>query len=150
MKLSEIVFLLVVSAAAVGLCLHGWLVERQAPMVILPPAGIVTLLVLFSALRAWRTLRSAPGAPDFTLLQQYWDELRGTFRSLLWCLSTLPLILLLGYPLGLGAFAALLARGHGRGWRASLAAGACTCAVTWLVARWLLGVRLALLPEWLV
>src|SRR3546814_14563037 len=85
-------------------------------------------LVLFSARRAWRPLGSAPGASDFTLLRQYWGELRGIFRGLLWCLSTLPLILLLGYPLGLGAFAALLARGHGRGWRASLAAGVCTCA----------------------
>lgn len=150
MKLSEVVFLLLVPLTAVALCLHGWLVEGQAPMVILPPAGVATLLVLLSALRAWRTLRSAEGESEFTLLRQYWSELRGSFRGLLWCFSALPLILLLGYTPGLGAFAALVAQGQGRGWRASLAAGTLTGAATWLIARWLLGVRLAVLPEWLL
>lgn len=149
MKLSELLFLALVAAAVTALCLHAWLVERQSAMVILPPAGIAAALVLLAAVRAWRTLRLAEAGAQVALQQRYWKELRETFPGLLWCLAALPLILLLGYLLGLTVFAVVFARGHGSGWPASLASGAFAFAASWLLARLLLSVPLEILPPWL-
>ncbi|HMA16300.1 MAG: hypothetical protein ACM35H_15165 [Bacteroidota bacterium] len=149
MKLSEIIFLLLISAAVTALCLHAWLVERQSTMVILPPAGIAATLVLLCIIRGWRTLRLEEGAAQSTLQYRYWKELRETVPGLLWCLLALPFILLLGYPLGLAGFAVVFARGHGSGWPASLASGGFAFAATWMLTRALLSAPLDVVPWWL-
>lgn len=149
MKLAEIVFLLIVSAVVAALCLHGWLVEGYGPTVMLPPAGIALVLVVLAALRAWLTLAEGDGDGQAALQLAYWQELRGTAKGLLWCMAVLPLLLLLGYPLGLALAAAAYARFHGAGWPGSLLAGGFAFAVCWGLAGRLLGVPVALLPGWL-
>ena len=149
MKFAEIAFLSVVSVAVAALCLHGWLVEGYGPTVIVPPAGIAVVIVVFAGVRAWMTLASRDGDAQGVLLQRYWDDLRGTSGGLLWCLAVLPMLLLLGYPLGLAVTAAAYARFHGAGWAATLLAAGFAFAVCWGLAGRLLGVSVALLPGWL-
>jgi hypothetical protein len=148
-KLAEILFLVIVSACAAALCLHGWLVEDYAPTVILPPAGIALVLAVLAGVRAWLTLTSGGGAAQAALQAAYWRELRGSAGGLLWCLAVLPLLLLLGYPLGLTLSAAIYARFHGAGWGGSLLAGGFAFAVCWGLAGRLLGVPVEILPGWL-
>lgn len=149
MKLAEIFFLLLLSAGATALCLHGWLVEGYAPTVILPPAGITLVLVILAGARAWLTLTSGGGDAQAVLQATYWQELRGTAGGLLWCLAVLPTLLLLGYPLGLALSAAVYARCHGAGWSGGLLAGGFAFAVCWGLAGRLLGVPVEILPGWL-
>ena len=149
MKQTEIVFLFTVCAAAVALCLHGWLVAGQGPIVILPPALIALALAVLSAVRVFRTLKITEGTAEGALQLAYWQALRGSFRGLLWCLSAAPLLLLLGYPIGLTVFAAVYARVNGAGAFAAVLTGGLAFAVVWVVAGKLLGVPLVLLPGWL-
>jgi len=148
MKRAELAFLVLLSAVVVALCLHGWLLEGYGPTVILPPAGIAVVLVALAALRAWMTLARRDGDVQTALLRRYWDDLRGTAGGLLWCLAVLPLLLLLGYPLGLALTAAVYARFHGAGWAATLLAGGFAFAVCWGLAGRILGVSMSLLPGW--
>ena len=149
MKLPEIVFLVGVSLAVLVLCLHGWLVEGYSPTVILPPAGMAVVIVSLAAWRIWRTLRVGGADSGAALQQAYWQELSGTTRGLLWCMSALPLLLVFGYPFGLTLFAVLYARGHGGGWPGSLLAGGFAFVFCWGMAGHLFGVSMDLLPEWL-
>ncbi|MEQ8356860.1 MAG: hypothetical protein RH942_15060 [Kiloniellaceae bacterium] len=149
MKQTEIVFLFVVCAAAVALCLHGWLVVGQGPIVILPPALIALALVVLSAVRVFRTLKITESTAEGALQLAYWQALRGSFLGLLWCLSAAPLLLLLGYPIGLAVFAAVYTRVNGAGAFAAVLTGGLAFAVVWVVAGKLLAVPLVLLPGWL-
>lgn len=151
MKLAEILFLALLAGMVTALCLHGWLAEGYGPTVLLPPAGIALVLVLLAALRAWLTLAEGTndGNGQAALQRRYWQELRGSAKGLLWCMAVLPLLLLLGYPLGLALAAAAYARAHGAGWPAALLAGGFAFAVCWGLAGRLLGVPIALLPGWL-
>jgi len=148
-KRAEIAFLLLLSAMVAGFSLHGWLVEGYGPTVILPPAGIAVVVVLLALLRGWTTLTSRDGDPQAVLLAGYWRELCGTAVGLLWCLAVLPLLLVLGYPLGLTVAAVAYARFHGAGWAATALAGGFAFAVCWGLAGRLLGVPVPLLPGWL-
>ena len=149
MKLTEIVFLLLVCAIAVALCLHGWLVEGYGAIVIVPPALIALVLVVLAAVRVLRTLKIAPEGAERALQVEYWQELRGSVPALVWCMSAAPLLFLLGYPMGLAVFAGLFARVFGSGWTGSLLTAGLAFAVVWFAARGLLGVPIPLLPGWL-
>ncbi len=149
MKLAEIVFLLLICAVAVALCLHGWLVVGHGPLVIAAPAMLALALLVLSAVRILRSLGIGGDGGEAALQQQYWRELRGSFRPLLWSLSAAPLLLLLGYPLGLAVFVGLYARAFGSGWRGSAVAAVCAFAVVWGGAGGLFGVPIPLLPGWL-
>jgi hypothetical protein len=148
MRIVEVLFLLGISAVAVVLCLHGWLVAGHGPTVILPPAGIAAVLVILASLRLLRTLRLEAGDAEDDLQRQYWEELSGSVGPLLWCLAVPPLLLLLGYPLGLALFVAGYVRAHGGSWTASLLGGGGAGAVVWFGAKGALGVPVPLLPGW--
>lgn len=148
MKLSEIGFLMALCIGMTVLCLYGWLVAGYGPLVLLPPVGIAAVVVPLGVVRGVLTLTLRSGDGQAALLRGYWRELRGTIGGLLWCLSVLPLLLLLGYPIGLSVFATLYARSHGAQWVGSLLAGAFAFAVCWGGAGKLLGVPVALVPGW--
>lgn len=149
MRLAEIAFLLLLSMSIGGLCLYGWLVAGYDRTMILPPASITCVVVLLAALRGWLTLTCRAGGARAGLLQGYWQELRSSSAGLLWCLALLPLLLVLGYPLGLATAAAAYARFHGAGWAATALAGGFSLAACWGLAGQLLGVPVPLLPGWM-
>jgi hypothetical protein len=119
------------------------------PLVILPPTGIVAVLVALAALRGWLTLKTTGEGTQAALQSAYWQELRSTAGPLLWCMAVLPLLLLLGYPIGLTVSATAYARCHGAGWRGALLAGGFAFAVSWGLAGQVLGVPISLSPGWL-
>ena len=149
MKVTEIVFLLLICGVATALCLHGWLVVGHGPLVIAAPAMMTLALLVLSAVRILRSLEIAGNGEEAALQREYWQELRGSFRAMLWTLSAAPLLLLLGYPLGLAVFAGLYARVFGSGWLGSLL----TAGGAFVVVRWgagqLFGVPIPLLPGWM-
>lgn len=149
MKLTETFFLLLICAAAVALCLHGWFVVGHSPLVIAAPAILALVLTVLAALRILRTLRVAEGDREAELQREYWQELRGSLRPLLWSLAAAPMILLFGFPFGLAAFAGLYARNFGSSWTGSLLAAGFAVAVVWGAAVQLFGLPIPLLPGWL-
>jgi len=149
MKAAELIFLTLICLAAAALCLHSWLVAGDGPLVIAAPAGIALALIVFSAVRALQTVKECAGSAQAELQADYWRQLRGSLRPMLGCLLAVPLLFLLGYPLGLAVFAAGYARAFGAGLAGALALAVLTFAAVWLGAAGLLGISLPLLPEWL-
>jgi hypothetical protein len=147
-RLPEIVFLAAIGALAAGLCLYGWFIAGYAATVIVPPLAIALALLVFSAVRVLRSRQPAATAAEAELQRQYWEELRGSYGGALWCLLVLPLLLLLGMPLGLAVFAAAYARAHGGSWRGSIACGAAVLFAVWLFAMTILGLPVGWLPGW--
>jgi hypothetical protein len=149
MKATELIFLAVICLAAALLCLHGWLVAGDGPLVIAAPAGLALVLILLAAVRALETVKERAGSEQAELQAEYWRQLSGSLRPMLGCLLAAPLLLLLGYPLGLAVFAAGYARAFGAGRAGALILAALTFAAVWFGAADLLGIGLPLLPEWL-
>ena len=149
MKISEVVFLLLICGLAGALCLHGWLVEGQGPLVLAAPAALAVVLLLLAALRLVRMQGLAVEAEADELQRGYWQELRGSVRPMLWSLSAAPLLLAFGYPLGLAVFAGLYARTFGSSWSGACALAVFTFALVWGGAGLLFGVPVPVLPGWL-
>lgn len=149
MRLTESFFLLLICIVAVALCLHGWFAVGHSPLVIAAPATLALVLVALSALRILRTLKVAGGEREAELQRDYWLELRGSLRPLLWSLSAAPLILLFGYPLGLTIYTGLFARNFGSSWLGALLAAGFAVAVVWGAAVEIFGLPIPLLPGWL-
>ena len=138
MRLAEVFFLLLICGLAGALCLHGWLVEGQGPLVLAAPAALAVVLLLLAALRLVRMQGLAVEAEADELQRGYWQELRGSV-----------LLLAFGYPLGLAVFAGLYARTFGSGWSGACALAVFTFALVWGGAGLLFGVPVPVLPGWL-
>ena len=150
----EMVSLIIVAASMAGLCALGWLYYDYSKLVLRFPlivAGTMFVVIstrLIALLRASETTKRAePVATDNDVVEAGFKH--GWGHASLWLVAVLPSVALLGYPLGLAAYALVYTKSHDRSWRMAFALAAGIFAVAYFVFVKALLVPLPVLPFWL-
>ena len=153
MKRLEIVSLCAIALIVTGLVLIGWLHYEYSPTVMRMPTLLVLVMLALIVLRLailsreYR-LSSGPGDGAGPTSPAAVDFRYSWINAATWLLAVLPFVQLLGFPLGLGAYAMAFTKVRGQGWRTATALGLGMALLAYLGFVELLSVPLPVVPFW--
>ena len=154
MRRLEIITLLLTAGSMVGLCALGLFHYDYSKIVLRFPLLLTGMMLLVIAVRCVVLLRpkeglilSREGAGSAHKAEVVFE--RGWTGAAVRLLAVLPLVMILGYPLGLASYAFLYIKGHGKSWTTAAGLALGILALTYVGFVKLLSVPLPVLPAWL-
>ena len=156
MRRSESLFLLALGAFLVGVCLIGLLhYDYSATLMRFPllAAGVTLLLVAVQLGLLWsgRGGAAAPEPSDAEVSDaaaRPASSRRRAVTDAIWIFSVVPLVFLLGYPVGLAVYLLCVLRYFRISWTTSLGLAGASLALSYGLFVKTLGVSLPVLPVW--
>ena len=151
MRAVEVTFLLVLAALLTGICLIGaFHYDYSAGLMLFPllAAGVTLAIIAVQLGILLAEARRGPAA-DLPEHRRAAPVAAGAvLPDLLWLVSVVPFIVLLGYPAGLALYLVCTLRRAGEGWPLAIGVAAASLLVSYCVFVRLLGVLLPLFPFW--
>ena len=159
MQRVEICFLLGICAILTGLCLLGlFYYEYSATLMRFPlmSAGVVLVVAMVQLGLLWNRPATA-NAPvgtgsmtERTAADAGGSPRRSILAKICWLFLILPLVLALGYPVGLAIYLLLFLKQVGESWKVALGISGTSLLLSYGLFVEMLGVPLPLLPSWWV
>ncbi len=153
MKRLEITSLCAIALVMSGLTLIGWFHYEYSLTVMRMPTLLVVVMVVLIVLRLAILSRAHGLSPAFGESARPPSPATVGYRyswtnAAMRLLAVLPFVQLLGFPLGLGAFAMAFTKARGLGWRTATTLGLGMTLLAYLGFVELLSVPLPVVPFW--